>query len=354
MNNLKPKLIARSMYEFLLFFTLVAFVTTCMLLSFVWGLDIPSEVVRSNALLTFLNVIFISLMIYTFDYIRRKITIDRYVKRITENLDKITEGDFSIEIEKINSLYTENQFDIIIDGINKMTKELNSVETFRTDFISNVSHEFKTPLTIIQNYGVLLQDTEITKEEQKEYSENIVDTSRELAKLITNILSLNKLENQQIFPKVKKFNLSEQLFECMLNFEDIINEKELEIITEVDEDIFVNSDSELLKIVWNNLFSNAIKFSNIGGKLALKASVKNSLIVISVTDSGVGMDKETGKRIFDKFYQGDTAHATKGNGLGLALVKRIINILDGEISVKSVLGTGSTFRVTLRNEELEK
>ncbi|MFV0344503.1 MAG: sensor histidine kinase [Anaerocolumna sp.] len=354
MKNINVKIISRKIYEFFLSFSLVSFVTTCMILSFSSGLNIPNEGLKSNALRTFLNVIFVSLTFYILDYVRRKITVDRYVKRITENLDKITAGDFSIEIDKINSPYIENQFDVIIEGINKMTKEINSVETFRADFISNVSHEFKTPLTIIQNYGVLLQDTEIEKEEQKEYARNIVDTSQELANLITNILSLNKLENQQIFPKVKKFNFSEQLFECMLNFEDNINEKELEITIDVDEDIFINSDSELLKIVWNNLFSNAIKFSHIGGKLDLNANMKNGLIITSIADNGVGMDKETGKRIFDKFYQGDTAHATKGNGLGLALVKRIINILDGEITVKSALGSGSIFTVILRNEVLEK
>lgn len=347
MKSKKIKIFTRKTYEFFLFFILVSFITTCTSLSFATGLNIPIEVQRSNGMFTFFNVIFISILLYTCDYIRRKLTIDRYTKMITENLDRITNGDFTIEIEKINPLYT-NQFDLIIEGINKMTRELNSVETFRTDFISNVSHEFKTPLTIIQNYGTLLQDTDITKEEQVEYAKNIAETSNDLAKLISNILSLNKLENQQIFPKLKDFNLSEQLLDCLLSFEDNINEKKLKIETDVNDNIYINSDKELLKIVWNNIFSNAIKFSKDGGKLSLKANTKNDLLVVNISDEGIGMDKDTGRKIFDKFYQGNTAHAVKGNGLGLALVKRIIIILNGKINVKSELGVGSTFTVSLK------
>ncbi len=349
LNRISMKKFLRRIYEFFLFFFLVSFITTCTILSYAEGLDIPIEIRRTNAIFTFSNVVFLALLLWTCDYVRRKFMVDRYVKKITSNLTKITKGDFSIEIEKSNPTYVGNQFDIIIDGINKMTKELNSVETLRNDFISNVSHEFKTPLAIIQNHCTLLQDEGISIEEQKEYVQAISDTSKDLAKLITNILSLNKIENQQIFPKFNEFNLSEQLVECLLAFEDNLNEKELNIETDIDEEIYIKSDEELLKIVWNNLFSNAIKFSNFGGTILISAKVKNDEIYFSVSDNGIGMDNETGKRIFDKFYQGDTAHSVKGNGLGLALVKRIINILDGEINVKSEIGKGSKFTVYLKN-----
>ena len=166
--------------------------------------------------------------------------------------------------------------------------------------------------------------------------------------LITNILKLNKLENQQIFPKAEAFDLSEQLCGALLQFEDAWESKNLNIETDIEDGVRIRSDSELLTLVWNNLVSNAVKFTPEGGAIGVSLKTEGDSIVVTVSDTGCGMKAETGKHIFEKFYQGDTSHATQGNGLGLALVKRVMDILSGEIGVQSVYGEGSTFTVKLK------
>jgi signal transduction histidine kinase len=166
--------------------------------------------------------------------------------------------------------------------------------------------------------------------------------------MMTNILKLNKLEKQQIYPKTKEYDLGEQLCECLLQFENVWEEKNIEIETEIAEDVKVSTDGELLSLVWNNLFSNAFKFTPNGGKVTLVLEATKDHAIVKVKDNGCGMSPEIGEHIFEKFYQGDTSHATQGNGLGLALVKRVIDILNGEISVESEIGKGSTFVVKFR------
>ena len=228
-----------------------------------------------------------------------------------------------------------------------MAEELSGTETLRTDFISNVSHELKTPLSVIQNYGTMLQKPNLSEEKRIEYSKAVTESSRRLADLISNILKLNKLENQQIFPEKRKYNLSEQLCECLLCFEDVWEKKGLDIDTDIEEDVFVESDPELLTIVWNNLFSNAIKFTEPGGQIFLGLKTDSRFAIIEVKDTGCGISPEVGAHIFEKFYQGDTSHATQGNGLGLALVKRVIDIASGDISVSSESDKGSIFTVKI-------
>ncbi len=225
------------------------------------------------------------------------------------------------------------------------------METLRTDFIANVSHELKTPLAVIQNYASLLQQPDLPEEERLEYARSVANASERLASLITNILKLNKLENQQIYPEKKRFDLGEQLCECLLGFENAWEAKNLEIETSIDDGIEIESDPELLSVVWNNLFSNAIKFTPEGGNLSLKLTSQDSHAVVEVSDTGCGISPEVGAHIFEKFYQGDSSHATQGNGLGLALVKRVIDILGAQIEVSSVPGQGSTFIVRLKQSE---
>ena len=232
-----------------------------------------------------------------------------------------------------------------------MTAELAGVETLRTDFISNVSHEIKTPLAVIQNYGTMLQSDALTPEERKTYAAAITEQTKKLSDLITNILKLNRLENQQIYPEKKRYNLTEQLCECLLMFEYAWEKKNLEIETDMEEEVYVCEDAELLSLVWNNLFSNAIKFSEEEGTVGVSLKKEGDKVVVSVRDTGCGISPDVGAHIFDKFYQGDTSHATQGNGLGLALVKRVIDITGGEISVQSVPGEGTTFTVRLEAEK---
>ena len=166
--------------------------------------------------------------------------------------------------------------------------------------------------------------------------------------LISNILKLNKLDNQQIFPETSVYDLGEQLCECLLGFEELWEKKGIEIGTDMADSIMVKSDREMMSLVWNNLFSNAIKFTEKGGCVSLSLTAENDNAVVTITDTGCGISKEVGTHIFDKFYQGDTSHASQGNGLGLALVKRIVDITGSEISVSSEVGKGSTFTVKMR------
>ena len=238
-----------------------------------------------------------------------------------------------------------------------MAQELSSTETLRTDFVANVSHELKTPLSIMQNYGSLLSQPKLDDEKRIEYAKGVVDASKRLANLITNILKLNKLENQQITPAFEKYNLSEQVCECLLDFEDVWEKKEINIQTDIEEDIYISSDKEMMSLVWNNLFSNAIKFNKNGGMLSLSIKREGEYAIVKISDTGCGISPQVGKHMFDKFYQGDTSHATQGNGLGLALVKRVIDITGCDISVESEVGRGTTFTVKLRrinNEVLEE
>jgi len=239
-----------------------------------------------------------------------------------------------------------------------MAQELASIETLKNDFIANVSHELKTPLSIIQFYSKALQNELPPSDKCIEYTQTIIDATQKLSVLVTNILKLNKLENQEIErstklnSEAKPFDLSEQLRRCALMFADQMEEKNISFDENLNE-TNVCYDEDMLEIVWNNLISNAIKFSNHGGSISVslktKTNTAKNYIMVSITDSGCGMDEITQKRIFDKFYQGDTSHSKNGNGLGLALVKKAINLLGGTITVDSKPEQGSTFTVTLQS-----
>lgn len=348
--------IARGIYNYLMFFLVVAFLVSCSTMLFVsilrdtLNLQLTRENLDAAAKVTFGNVIFLSVLFTVIDAVRRKLTTDRITKHIAEAAKRVVQGDFSVRITPINRLGMDEKFDEIIACFNTMTEELGSVETLRTDFIANVSHEMKTPLTIMQNYGTLLQMPDLDEAKRMEYAKGVTEGSRRLADMMTNILKLNKLEKQQIYPKTEEYNLGEQLCECLLQFETVWEEKQIEIETEIAEDIRVNTDGELLSFVWNNLFSNAFKFTPEGGRVTLVLEATEQHAIVKVTDTGCGMSPETGAHIFEKFYQGDTSHATQGNGLGLALVKKVVDILQGEISVESAVGKGSTFVVKFRRD----
>ncbi len=334
-----------------MFFLLVAFLVTCSTMLFVSTLADTLEVeltdanINVAAKLTFINVIFLSILFTVIDAIRRKLTTERITEHIAEAAKKVVQGDFSVRIASVNWFGADEKFNEIIDCFNRMTEELASVETLRTDFIANVSHEMKTPLSVIQNYGTLLQTPNLDEEIRLEYAKGVTDASRRLADMMINILKLNRLEKQQIYPKTEEYDLGEQLCECLLSYETVWEKKDIELETKFAEDVKVNADSELLSLVWNNLFSNAFKFTPEGGKVSVSLETTSHHAIVKVKDTGCGMTAEVGAHIFEKFYQGDTSHATQGNGLGLALVKRVVDIMHGEISVESSLGKGSIFTV---------
>ena len=349
--------ILRSVHHYFVFFLIVAFVISCCMMLFVsvmrdsMGLTLTENHIQVAAKLTFLNVILLTLILTVLDGIRRKFTVERPVKKITEAAQKLMEGDFSIRIETIKAFGMGSRFEEIADCFNKMAEELSGVETLRTDFIANVSHELKTPLAVMQNYGTLLQQKDLSEEQRLEYAKAITDASRRLASLITNILKLNKLENQQLTPTAAVYDLSEQLCQCLLGFEEAWEKKGLNIETEIQDGILVKADREMMSLVWNNLFSNAIKFTEKGGTVSLTVKEEGESAVVQIRDTGCGISGAVGARMFDKFYQGDTSHAGEGNGLGLALVKRVIDLSGSDIAVESTLGKGTVFTVKMRRWE---
>ena len=350
MKKRRFRSLIKTLNNYVVFFLTVAFAVSCCMLLFVstlsesMGLVFTEENIGAAAKVTFLNVLLLTLLFGTIDYVRRKLMVDRPVKIITEATEQIMQGDFSVRVPPMHGAGMEGFHQIGI-AINAMAKELAGTETLRSDFIANVSHELKTPLAVMGNYATMLQRPSITEAERCEYAKAISEAARRLAQLITNILKLNKLENQQIFPQPQEFDLGEQLCECLLVFEDAWEAKHLEIETDLQEDVRIQSDPELLGLVWNNLISNAVKFTPDGGRIGLSLKTEDGSVVVQVSDTGCGMKPEVGQHIFEKFYQGDTSHATQGNGLGLALVKRVVDILNGEISVQSVYGQGSIFTV---------
>lgn len=344
----------RAFNHYLVFFMMAAFLVTCCIMLFTnalidsLGITLTDENLTIAAKLTFVNVVLLSLLFTALDALRRRITVDRTAKRIAEAAKKIANGDFSVRVPLPSRLSSGDSFREIVDCFNKMAQELSGVETLRTDFISNVSHEMKTPLAVMHNYGTLLQTPNLSEEKRIDYACGVTENSRRLADMMTNILKLNKLENQQIFPNAERYNLGEQLCEALLQFENVWEQENIEIETDIAENITIYADRELLSLVWNNLLSNAFKFTPSGGAVTLSLTATDRHAIVKVQDTGCGMSAETGAHIFEKFYQGDSSRATRGNGLGLALVKRVVDIVHGEISVESVLGEGSIFVVTLR------
>lgn len=269
------------------------------------------------------------------------------IRELSKATKLVANGDFSVYIPTRHTTDKLDDLDVIFLDFNKMVEELGSIETLKTDFFSNVSHEMKTPIAVIQNSAEILKKGALSIEEQCNYIDNIIKTSKKLSKLITNILKLNKLEKQAIKPKATKFDICTQLCDSYILFESKFDEKNIEFVANIEDERVVNSDSELLEHVWNNLISNAIKFTETGGTITVEQTSTDTEVIVSISDTGYGMNKETLKHIFDKFYQGDTSHATEGNGLGLALVFRIIQLLEGTISVSSNIDEGTTFTVIL-------
>ncbi|MFQ9716576.1 MAG: ATP-binding protein [Blautia sp.] len=306
------------------------------------------NILQTHIMILYWCLIAAGLVLYT----RKKIekTYEIPLQKISEATKKVAHGDFSVYIPTINTPDKLDYLDVMIMDLNRMVEELGSIETLKTDFISNVSHEMKTPIAVIKNSAQLLQMKGTSEEQRLEYAKNIDSAAGRLSDLITNILKLNKLENQNIVPETEAYDVCRQLCDCIIQFEDRWERKEIELDIDLEERAFVQADQELMELVWNNLLSNALKFTEPGGQIIIRQTSEQGWVRVSVSDTGCGMSEDTVKHIFDKFYQGDTSHSKEGNGLGMALVHRVIQLLDGEIQVVSEVGKGSVFSVKLPSE----
>ena len=330
------------------FFCVISLVVTIAMLAFLDGVELDLAALPVHAKRAFRVIVVMTVAGCGIDALRRHLTVQKPLNQILEALDRITKGDFSVRLAGQYRTAKYDGFQEINHGINRLAQELSGVETLRSDFIANVSHEMKTPLAAVQNYAMLLRDPGLPPEKQQEYAAAIVQTTRRLSELVSNVLKLNKLENQQIYPEARTFDLGENLAQCLLEFEAAWEEKRLVLDCSLADGIQVEADPELLRLVWTNLISNAVKFTPVGGSISVSLQAEGPWATVCVADTGCGMGPETGAHIFEKFYQGDTAHATQGNGLGLALVKRVVDITGGNIAVSSTLGKGSAFTVQVR------
>ena len=310
-----------------------------------------NEIIQSIVPILYWGMIAVGLTLYARREMRR--TYEEPMHMLAEAAKKVADGDFSVYVPTLHTSDKLDYLDIMIMDFNRMVEELGSIETLKTDFVSNVSHEMKTPIAIIKNYAELLQTDRIEDGRRKEYAESIENAAIRLSDLIGNILKLTKLENQRITPEVEDYDVCRQLCECILQFEDAWDEKEIELEVEIEDAAMVRADEKLMELVWNNLLSNAIKFTEPGGSVTVSQTSDENYIRVSVSDTGCGMSQECIKHIFDKFYQGDTSHSKQGNGLGLALVKRVLELMAGDIRIVSEEGKGSTFTVTLPMDEMK-
>lgn len=265
------------------------------------------------------------------------------INRLSDATKKVAEGDFSV---RIDSRSREPELDDLVINFNKMVSDLRNIETLKTDFIANVSHEFKTPLATIQGYSTLLQDDCLSAEERKAYTQYIIDATKQLSNLIGNILKISKLENRECDLERSSFDIDEQIRQAILFMETQWTAKSIDLNIELVS-AEVEANEELLMQVWLNVIGNAIKFSNSQGRIDIFSEIVGEEYKVTVRDYGCGMSEETLKRVFEKFYQGDNSRGNEGNGLGLALVKKILDLTGGSISVESEFGKGSAFTVSV-------
>lgn len=269
--------------------------------------------------------------------------IIRPIRKLTEATKKIASGNFNTTVD----INRNDEIGELADNFNIMVKELNSIEYLRKDFVSNVSHEFKTPIASIQGFAKLLEKDNLSKEDRQEYINIILEETGRLSNLSNNMIKLTNFENQEIVTNKKEYRIDEQLRKAVIMLEEKINEKKIKVTLDSKE-ISIIEDADLIMEIWINLLNNAIKYSNENGNIEIKVEEQEEFIQVDIKDDGIGIPKDKHERIFEKFYQAEKSHAYEGCGLGLAIVKRIIDLTNGKIEVESEEAKGTKFTVYVR------
>ncbi len=269
--------------------------------------------------------------------------ITKPVKSISAVIEEVAKGNFDVQID---TLQFHDEIRELGENLNKMILELRSIEVMRADFVSNVSHEFRAPLSAIQGYVTLLSNPALSESQRKEYFSMLAESTRDLSGLVDSVLKLSRLESQNIAPKSEPFRLDEQLRRVVLLFESQWAQKEINLELDLPEYTYTGN-AELLHQIWTNLFGNAVKYTPPHGKISVRLLPNEKGATVEIADTGIGMCEEVKAHIFEKFYQGDSSHCAVGNGLGLALVKTACQLTGSTVSVDSTVGAGSTFTVTL-------
>lgn len=263
-------------------------------------------------------------------------------QKIIEAIEQLATGDFSVRL----NLHNPHSFSRLSSSFNRMAEELGGIELLRNDFVNNFSHEFKTPIVSIKGFAEMLKYADLTEEERNEYLDIVISESSRLASLASNVLNMTKIETQSILTETQKFNIGEQLRECVILLEAKISDKKINLEASI-VDMPYSGNKELLSQVWLNLLDNAVKFTPEGGSICISLRQSVTSIKAIIMDTGCGIDAKNSEHIFEKFYQTDTSHATAGNGIGLAVVKKIVELHGGEIQLQSEVNKGSTFTVIL-------
>lgn len=339
-NKLYRRTIAVVFVMFALTFVLFIFIIFLLARTNLFGEEIISENTGLIVVACIVSLLLLAQVITIF-WGRR---INRPVEIISNAVNRVAQGDFNV---KIDSSKFKNEMKDLANDLNKMITELNSIEVMRSDFVSNVSHEFRAPLSAIQGYVTLLSNSELTDEQRNEYFSRLSESTRQLTGLVDNVLKLSRLESQNIISETKVFSLDEQLRQAVIMFEQQWSQKNIWLNLELPECEY-NGNEEMLNQMWLNLIGNAIKFTDENGEIGVSLDDSSKdCVEVTISDNGVGMTDEVKKHIFEKFYQADTSRKAEGNGLGLALVKTVADLTNATITVESELGRGSKFTVKL-------
>ncbi len=337
----------KRIFGYFAFFLLVAGVVTVAVLIF--DAVSASGNVAKIAIIMAAVVFGLSLVCTVIDSLRRKYFEEEPLERILEATKRISNGDFNVDLVPRHSEKNYNAFDVIMENINDMAAQLAKAESQSKDFVTNVSHELKTPLAVLQTSAAMLLSGKADEKETARLIEVIDLTVKRMTALVGEILDLSRLESAQLLPPRESVDIEDLVSSCAISFEELLDAKNLRLEADLEPGLKLLSVRSYLKLIFDNLISNAVKFSYDGGKIELESRRIDGGAMISVRDHGVGIDKQTGERIFEKFYQGDASRKQEGSGIGLAIVKKAIDRLGGTISVQSVPKEGSCFTVVLHD-----